>query len=64
MYIEQVGSSEKISVICDGLAYFYEEIALETEDATLLQVGNVHNPEGTYLSMFFSDIACYYVLLE
>ena len=34
-YIEQVGSSEKISVIRDGLTYSYEEIALEAEDATL-----------------------------
>ena len=35
-YIEQVGSSEKVSVIRDGLTYSYEEIAPESEDATLL----------------------------
>lgn len=35
-YIEQVGSSEKASVIRDGLTYSYEEIAPEAEDATLL----------------------------
>ena len=35
-YIEQVGSSEKVSVIRDGLTYSYDEITLEAEDATLL----------------------------
>ena len=35
-YIEQVGSSEKISVIRDGLTYSYDEIVPEAEDATLL----------------------------
>mgnify|MGYP002233105563 FL=1 len=35
-YIEQIGSSEKVSVIRDGLTYSYEEIAPEAEDATLL----------------------------
>lgn len=35
-YIEQVGSSKKVSVIRDGLTYSYEKIAPEAEDATLL----------------------------
>lgn len=35
-YIEQVGSSEKVSVIRDGLTYSYEEIAPAAKDATLL----------------------------
>lgn len=35
-YIEQVDSSEKISVIRDGLTYSYDEIVPEAEDATLL----------------------------
>ena len=35
-YIEQVGSSEKVSVIRDGLTSSYDEITLEAEDATLL----------------------------
>ena len=35
-YIEQVGSSEKVSIIRDGLTYSYDEIAPEAEDATLL----------------------------
>lgn len=35
-YLEQVGSSEKVSVIRDGLTYSYEEIAPAAEDATLL----------------------------
>lgn len=35
-YIEQVGSSAKVSVIRDGLTYSYDEIAPEAEDATLL----------------------------
>lgn len=35
-YIEQVGSSGKISVIRDGLTYSYDEIVPEAEDATLL----------------------------
>lgn len=35
-YIEQVGSSAKVSVIRDGLTYSYDEIAPETKDATLL----------------------------
>lgn len=35
-YIEQVGSSKKVSVIRDGLTYSYVEIAPEAEDATLL----------------------------
>ena len=35
-YIEQVDSSEKISVSRDGLTYSYDEIVPEAEDATLL----------------------------
>ena len=35
-YIEQVGSSAKVSVIRDGLTYSYDEIAPKAEDVTLL----------------------------
>ena len=35
-YIEQVGSSAKVSVIRDCLTYSYDEIAPKAEDATLL----------------------------
>ena len=35
-YIEQVGSSEKVSVIRDGLTYAYEKIAPASEDVPSL----------------------------
>lgn len=34
-YIEQVGSSEKVSVIRDGLTYHYEEIAVNNKEVPL-----------------------------
>lgn len=55
-YIEQVGSSEKVSVIHDGLTYSYEEIAPEAENATLCK-SVMYTIQKAHICRCFSPIS-------